>query len=40
MLGASDELAGAHSVNESVAVDEIERATVAEALLLAGIASG
>jgi acetylornithine deacetylase/succinyl-diaminopimelate desuccinylase-like protein len=40
MLGASDELAGAHSVNESVALDEIERAAVAEALLFAGIANG
>ena len=33
MLGASDELSAAHSVNESVALDEIERCVVAEALL-------
>ena len=40
MIGASDELAGAHSVNESVALDEIERAAVAEALLFARVANG
>jgi acetylornithine deacetylase/succinyl-diaminopimelate desuccinylase-like protein len=40
MIGASDELAAAHSVNESVALDEIERAAVAEALLFAGVAKG
>ena len=40
MLGPSDELAGAHSVNESVALDEIERAAVAEALLFARVSNG
>jgi acetylornithine deacetylase/succinyl-diaminopimelate desuccinylase-like protein len=34
MLGPSDELAAAHSVNESLALDELERCTVAEALML------
>ncbi len=38
ILGASDELAGAHSVNESVAIDELERAAVAEALLFERLA--
>jgi acetylornithine deacetylase/succinyl-diaminopimelate desuccinylase-like protein len=33
MLGPADELAAAHSVNESVALDELERCAVAEASL-------
>jgi acetylornithine deacetylase/succinyl-diaminopimelate desuccinylase-like protein len=33
MLGPSDELAAAHSVNESLALEELERCTVAEARL-------
>jgi acetylornithine deacetylase/succinyl-diaminopimelate desuccinylase-like protein len=34
MLGASDELSAAHSVNESVDLEELERACLAEALLM------
>jgi acetylornithine deacetylase/succinyl-diaminopimelate desuccinylase-like protein len=40
IIGAADELAGAHSVNESVALEEIERAAVAEALLFRTLAEG
>jgi cysteinylglycine-S-conjugate dipeptidase len=39
ICGASDELAAAHSVNESVALDELERAAVAEALLFGRLAN-
>ena len=38
MLGPSDELAAAHSVNESVALDELERGAVAEAAMFARLA--
>jgi cysteinylglycine-S-conjugate dipeptidase len=40
MLGPSDELAAAHSVNESLALEELERCTVAEALLFDRLANG
>jgi acetylornithine deacetylase/succinyl-diaminopimelate desuccinylase-like protein len=40
LLGPSDELAAAHSVNESLALEELERGAVAEALLLARLANG
>jgi acetylornithine deacetylase/succinyl-diaminopimelate desuccinylase-like protein len=39
ICGASDELAAAHSVNESLALDELERAAVAEALLFGRLAN-
>lgn len=39
VLGASDEVSAAHSVNESVDLDELERACLAEALLLSYLAS-
>jgi acetylornithine deacetylase/succinyl-diaminopimelate desuccinylase-like protein len=39
MCGASDERSAAHSVNESVALDELERAAVAEALLFGRLAN-
>jgi acetylornithine deacetylase/succinyl-diaminopimelate desuccinylase-like protein len=39
ICGASDELAAAHSVNESLALDELEHAAVAEALLFARLAN-
>jgi acetylornithine deacetylase/succinyl-diaminopimelate desuccinylase-like protein len=38
MLGPSDELAAAHSVNESLALEELERGAVAEALLFERLA--
>ncbi len=39
LLGPSDELAAAHSVNESLALEELERGAVAEALLFARLAN-
>jgi acetylornithine deacetylase/succinyl-diaminopimelate desuccinylase-like protein len=39
MIGASDELSAAHSVNESVALEEVERSAVAEALLFDRLAA-
>lgn len=39
MLGPSDELAAAHSVNESLALEELERGAVAEALLFDRLAN-
>jgi acetylornithine deacetylase/succinyl-diaminopimelate desuccinylase-like protein len=39
ICGPSDELAAAHSVNESVALDELERAAVADSLLLGRLAN-
>jgi acetylornithine deacetylase/succinyl-diaminopimelate desuccinylase-like protein len=39
MLGPSDELAAAHSVNESLALQELERGAVAEALLFDRLAN-
>jgi cysteinylglycine-S-conjugate dipeptidase len=38
ILGPSDELAAAHSVNESLALEELERGAVAEALLFGRLA--
>jgi cysteinylglycine-S-conjugate dipeptidase len=38
ICGASDELAAAHSVNESLSLEELERASVAEALLFERLA--
>jgi acetylornithine deacetylase/succinyl-diaminopimelate desuccinylase-like protein len=38
ICGASDELAAAHSVNESLALDELEHAAVAEAVLFGRLA--
>jgi acetylornithine deacetylase/succinyl-diaminopimelate desuccinylase-like protein len=39
MLGPSDELAAAHSVNESLALEELERCAVAEASLFGRLAN-
>jgi acetylornithine deacetylase/succinyl-diaminopimelate desuccinylase-like protein len=39
MLGPSDELASAHSVNESLALEELERGAVAEALMFERLAN-
>jgi acetylornithine deacetylase/succinyl-diaminopimelate desuccinylase-like protein len=39
LLGPSDELAATHSVNESLALDELERGVVAEALLFERLAN-
>jgi acetylornithine deacetylase/succinyl-diaminopimelate desuccinylase-like protein len=40
LLGAADPSSHAHAPNESVDLDELERCTLAEALFLAGLASG
>jgi acetylornithine deacetylase/succinyl-diaminopimelate desuccinylase-like protein len=40
LTGAGDELSGAHSSNESVDLEELERACLGEALLLAYLAEG
>jgi acetylornithine deacetylase/succinyl-diaminopimelate desuccinylase-like protein len=40
MLGASDERSNLHSLNESVALDELEKAALAEALLFDRLARG
>jgi acetylornithine deacetylase/succinyl-diaminopimelate desuccinylase-like protein len=40
LTGASDELSGAHSSNESVHLGELERACLAEALLLSYLSDG
>jgi acetylornithine deacetylase/succinyl-diaminopimelate desuccinylase-like protein len=39
LFGASDELSSLHSVNESVDLDELERAALAEALMFRELAA-